>query len=495
MEAPQVPCSHLDLIQDVEPSADGCEDCLRIGGWWVHLRLCLSCGHVGCCDNSPNRHATAHVGTSGHPIVRSFEPGEDWTGATSTRSTSSLTDRVLHATRSALAVASGAWPGRAFMLPTDRGGTPHEHRVQQPAHPRILGRRNRPSSCLPAVGSLRGRKQLTRPARHSAPCHPDSLRGRNIVGAAGSPPDRRLGRRQKPEPRDGLPLSGTVPRHASGCWWLGPTTEIAPCARRPDAGRHRPPAAPGRGSRTRPPSRMSCGPPRPRGRDFSSNFRRVASTDPRLPLTSTTSKELVLAMPREQVESSRARPTPSTRPLTGAPSPMRSAARRCAPRWPRAVRPAAGRRPRPACRHGWRPRRPKRRPPGGRCGSKWTPDAPGSRSRARDRLTLADAARSRLAETRSFPSARMIWPLRHRSIGTVWPGAHCCGLSVPCGYRDVTTARPEFLLLSDRGGAVQELSVANGDVPVGQRSGCSAAGSRVDALRGRAPGDGFSPES
>jgi len=78
MEAPQIPCGHLDQIQDVEPSADGCEDCLRVGSWWVHLRLCLSCGHVGCCDNSPNRHATAHVGTSGHPIVRSFEPGEDW---------------------------------------------------------------------------------------------------------------------------------------------------------------------------------------------------------------------------------------------------------------------------------------------------------------------------------------------------------------------------------------------------------------------------------
>ena len=78
MEALQPSCSHLDMIVDVEPSADGCEDCLRIGGWWVHLRLCLSCGHVGCCDNSPNRHATAHAGESGHPIVRSFEPGEDW---------------------------------------------------------------------------------------------------------------------------------------------------------------------------------------------------------------------------------------------------------------------------------------------------------------------------------------------------------------------------------------------------------------------------------
>ncbi|MEP7082589.1 MAG: UBP-type zinc finger domain-containing protein [Chloroflexota bacterium] len=60
------------------PSADGCEDCLRIGSGWVHLRLCLTCGHVGCCDSSPHRHATAHFGATGHPLVRSLEPGEDW---------------------------------------------------------------------------------------------------------------------------------------------------------------------------------------------------------------------------------------------------------------------------------------------------------------------------------------------------------------------------------------------------------------------------------
>jgi uncharacterized UBP type Zn finger protein len=73
-----VPCSHLDQIQDVTPSADGCEDCLRIGSRWVHLRLCLTCGHVGCCDSSPNRHASAHFRASAHPLVRSLEPGEDW---------------------------------------------------------------------------------------------------------------------------------------------------------------------------------------------------------------------------------------------------------------------------------------------------------------------------------------------------------------------------------------------------------------------------------
>ena len=71
-------CSHIDQIREVTPSSDGCEDCLRIGGWWVHLRLCLSCGHVACCDSSPNRHASTHARDAGHPIVRSFEPGEDW---------------------------------------------------------------------------------------------------------------------------------------------------------------------------------------------------------------------------------------------------------------------------------------------------------------------------------------------------------------------------------------------------------------------------------
>lgn len=71
-------CTHLDAIRDVTPSAQGCEDCLRDGGTWVHLRMCLSCGHVGCCNSSPNRHALAHFDATGHPIVRSFEPGEEW---------------------------------------------------------------------------------------------------------------------------------------------------------------------------------------------------------------------------------------------------------------------------------------------------------------------------------------------------------------------------------------------------------------------------------
>ena len=71
-------CAHVPQIKAVRPGAQGCEDCLRIGAAWVHLRLCMTCGHVGCCDSSPNRHATKHFHQTTHPIVRSLEPGEDW---------------------------------------------------------------------------------------------------------------------------------------------------------------------------------------------------------------------------------------------------------------------------------------------------------------------------------------------------------------------------------------------------------------------------------
>jgi hypothetical protein len=71
-------CTHLDQIRQVTPSANGCEDCLKIGDTWVHLRICLECGHVGCCDSSKNKHATKHFHSTNHPIVQSFQPGEDW---------------------------------------------------------------------------------------------------------------------------------------------------------------------------------------------------------------------------------------------------------------------------------------------------------------------------------------------------------------------------------------------------------------------------------
>jgi uncharacterized UBP type Zn finger protein len=77
-------CEHLEsdpaATSSVPPARtpEGCEECLANGGRWVHLRLCTSCGHVGCCDSSPSRHASAHHGGTGHPVVRSFEPGETW---------------------------------------------------------------------------------------------------------------------------------------------------------------------------------------------------------------------------------------------------------------------------------------------------------------------------------------------------------------------------------------------------------------------------------
>ena len=71
-------CDHTDQIRDVQPSAQGCEECLQMGDTWFHLRECLSCGHVGCCDQSKNKHATQHFHSTGHPILRSFQPGEDW---------------------------------------------------------------------------------------------------------------------------------------------------------------------------------------------------------------------------------------------------------------------------------------------------------------------------------------------------------------------------------------------------------------------------------
>ena len=73
-------CTHLDQVKitQLPASVDGCEDCLREGGVWLHLRICLTCGKVGCCDDSPNRHASKHAHAESHPLIRSLEPGEDW---------------------------------------------------------------------------------------------------------------------------------------------------------------------------------------------------------------------------------------------------------------------------------------------------------------------------------------------------------------------------------------------------------------------------------
>ena len=73
-------CSHLDTVvfTELPDPIEGCEECLATGGWWVHLRMCQQCGHIGCCDSSPNKHATAHHNASGHALVTSAEPGETW---------------------------------------------------------------------------------------------------------------------------------------------------------------------------------------------------------------------------------------------------------------------------------------------------------------------------------------------------------------------------------------------------------------------------------
>lgn len=74
-------CTHIDVVDPdgVRPTpAEGCAECLEAGGTWVHLRMCATCGHVGCCDSSPGRHATVHASGRDHPVVRSYEPGEAW---------------------------------------------------------------------------------------------------------------------------------------------------------------------------------------------------------------------------------------------------------------------------------------------------------------------------------------------------------------------------------------------------------------------------------
>jgi uncharacterized UBP type Zn finger protein len=71
-------CEHIKDVSDMQPSKHVCEDCVKTGDSWVHLRLCLTCGHVGCCDSSKNKHATKHFHAAGHPVIRSIEPGESW---------------------------------------------------------------------------------------------------------------------------------------------------------------------------------------------------------------------------------------------------------------------------------------------------------------------------------------------------------------------------------------------------------------------------------
>ena len=79
-EDEEILCEHIkNANPEIKGNTKGCEECKKIGSGWVHLRLCLTCGHVGCCDSSPNKHGTKHFKKTGHPVIKSYEPGEDWT--------------------------------------------------------------------------------------------------------------------------------------------------------------------------------------------------------------------------------------------------------------------------------------------------------------------------------------------------------------------------------------------------------------------------------
>ena len=71
-------CVHLQTTDNAKPKSNGCDECMKMGDTWVHLRRCLKCGHVGCCDQSKNKHATKHFHATGHPVIQSYQPGETW---------------------------------------------------------------------------------------------------------------------------------------------------------------------------------------------------------------------------------------------------------------------------------------------------------------------------------------------------------------------------------------------------------------------------------
>src|SRR5438876_1179000 len=118
----QATCAHLAQIRDVGPGRDVCESCIEIGGTWVHLRLCLICGRTGCCDSSPNRHASRHAHDEGHPIAKSLEPAEDC-GSCSANGLEPIRPSVaIRHCRSSRAAASSRCllPERLRLTPPDR---------------------------------------------------------------------------------------------------------------------------------------------------------------------------------------------------------------------------------------------------------------------------------------------------------------------------------------------------------------------------------------
>jgi Zn-finger in ubiquitin-hydrolases and other protein len=114
-------CTHTDAIRDVTPSALGCEECLKIGSEWLHLRLCRICGHVGCCDDSPNRHATKHFHATRHPIIEGYDPagrlgvvlcGRGDARSQQSRHTAQWSDPALLLTRRLVPMVPGFAPAR-----------------------------------------------------------------------------------------------------------------------------------------------------------------------------------------------------------------------------------------------------------------------------------------------------------------------------------------------------------------------------------------------
>ena len=156
-------CTHLDTIQvtSLPENVPGCEDCLRIGGWWVHLRLCLTCGHVGCCDSSPNRHATAHARTSQHPIIHRSSRVRTGAGVTWTRSHSRSNSRVCghEGAPGACARTLGADERHASPVGADRRqGAPGHDATAEPLVERPLRRRARADDAPPPLRRRRLRR-------------------------------------------------------------------------------------------------------------------------------------------------------------------------------------------------------------------------------------------------------------------------------------------------------------------------------------------------
>jgi len=113
-------CTHTDTIRDVTPSALGCEECLKIGSPWVHLRLCRTCGHVGCCDDSPNRHATKHFHQTRHPIIEGYDPPEGWGWCYIDEIMLDLSDRATPQNGGAVIPLVGLRLERPFLFRLDR---------------------------------------------------------------------------------------------------------------------------------------------------------------------------------------------------------------------------------------------------------------------------------------------------------------------------------------------------------------------------------------